>query len=149
MQDPTDPFPWRSFTSWLREGIQAAFVMNKLMLLRSDRGFRVAATDEEARFLDKVSSYLPEYRDTIDAAMEGLKTSEPPDRETIERLWIGFHEYGLNSPACAEVVSKLGRSVFRSLSYTDQAIAAQGLLEGVWRSLGPAVAPEDLLNVDL
>ena len=159
-QDTSVMFPWRDFALWLREGIRAAAILNKFITasLPEDRRPGKQAPlvhSEEVELLEVIrkeypqfipheqQDHLPRVIEAIDFAIKNLKynnTYFPIPEDHLQLLWLALTEYGVRGTRYSNIKDKL--RTFSQTSPRDPESVAEALMDCIWRSLGPAAAPD-------
>ena len=142
-QDSNFPFPWKDFALWLREGVIGARILNKLMRASNPAGPAMRVIPEEVDLLNTVQK-LKTSHDAHRAALNNLVETLKPNshypntikNEQIQALWVILMDYGMS----AENTEKIKGQLEEFLG--AQSTPAEVFMDCVWRSLGPALAPE-------
>lgn len=142
MTENTGTFPWEDFSLWLKEGIVAATIVNKFMLVLWKKRLRpstqsLSVQAEELDLLRRTRSVVtPKHHAVLDMVYGVLTKSSvyqsiPEDK--IQSLWDALREYATNDQRFNSLKDQL--TVFLKVS-PDGAV----LMKNIWGSLGPAVA---------
>lgn len=157
MKSDRNYFPWHTFQLWFREGFRAGAILNKVMVaswskeqrqqLLEQRRFAAINHPEELDLLREVAQWLRtngkegEAR-TIDERLAKLApyTEYPPlSDEEARTLWRILSEYGVSTERYRYLHGQVRAFVAGFGGDTDKAI--QGVMDAIWRSMGPALDP--------
>lgn len=153
MAQPTESTFPRDFALWLREGVIAARILNKFMLAASPQGTRPieqppVVHKEEVTLLRAIRDDAAETGHQSLNVMDEVINMLAPDKpypsitkQHVRMLGMVLSAYGLRSNRYGTVKDQLLQFAQPYDGRTDTLV--ESFMNGVWRSLGPAVAPDE------
>jgi len=147
-------FPWHSFQLWLREGLFMGSLLNKLKIASQDKNktqpYPPKSHQEEIDLLNEVLKWISspkgeKYGGSI-AVIKQLIALGPNKEypklknEEARTLWQALSEYGTSTARYEKLDEKLGR--YLTSFDGDAAMVRKKWMNGLWRSIGPAMDPD-------
>jgi hypothetical protein len=140
-------FPWHPFQLWLREGIFAGFILNKLMIAswpQEKRPFAPMVFPEEVELLGKIFYWARAHGlekvpfELLSALSPGSDYPALSDQD-VRSLWRAVTEYGVSNERYHGLHAQL-RDHLTAAPDLDSAI--RDGMDALWRSIGPALDPD-------
>jgi hypothetical protein len=143
-------FPWRNFSLWLRDGLVAGRILNKVMMSswpaeRRPRDELLMVHGEEIELLWNVLKWAPsdEYRDTLNSIVKVARTGHtyPILQENEARtLWLALTDYGTATNQFEALLQEL--KSFAAPAQSDLETLIRTLMDSLWRTIGPSMDPD-------
>lgn len=143
-------FPWRDFSLWLREGMVAGRILNKVMMSswppeRRPKEELLTAHPEERELLINVWKWAPseEYRNVLTSVVEESKighTYPVLTEDKARTLWLALTDYGTATEHFRTLLQEL--KAFASPTQSDLEALIRGIMDGLWRTIGPSMDPD-------
>lgn len=144
--------PWFDFAVWIRNGRHAADIINIFMINTGYIRNRPILNEEQISFLMEAQDQLSRRGYTcpgITVAVNNViyrKSSRGLNEIEIQNLWKELMDYGTNSELYCKVENKLKDTFnYNGTTSGENSNINQDrmkfILDVVWRSLGPAIAP--------
>ena len=152
MAQPAESVFPRDFALWLRDGVIAARILNNLMLAASPEGTRPVAQPpvvhkEEVALLrafrDDAAATGHEALNILDEVIRTLTPDHPYpsiSKHNVRQLGMALMAYGTRGHRYGSVKDQLVQFAQPYTGTTEVLIG--NLMNGIWKSLGPAVAPD-------